>query len=340
MKDFYRLSERGRALRLRRVVQAALAEYPLDCLHLRLITNDQNGVFRVEARDGSRYVMRVYLPHPHAVDTARAEAAWLEALAQETELLVPRPVRTTIGAYHCLAAACGVPEQRCCALFSWIPGSTLDQKLNPENMRRFGSLTARLHLHAAQFKLPEGLAVTYRYDQPFPFDEPVLLFEPCYSHLLPPGRLELFHYTRDLVQQAIERLEASCEPPRLLHGDLHRWNVKVYRGRLGVLDFEDMLWGWPVQDIGTSMLYFYGDENYQAHRQAFMEGYASVTDWPERSAGEVDVFMAGRNLVLANTVLQESKPEWKEMAPRYFARVERRLRALLLGEGEFKSHEW
>jgi len=340
MLDFYALTEQGRARRLRKVVSAALENYPLDFARLRLITNSQNGVFRLDARDGKKYVMRVCLPQSQAREGIQLETAWLEALQRDTDLLLPSPIPTHSGELYCQVSAPGVPEARYCVLFSWVPGRTLDEGLNLENMQRFGALAARLHQHAVTFQPPAELKIRYRYDRIFPFDEPVLLFEPGFTHLLPPPRLEIFRYAFDRVRQAIERLKASGEPMRLLHGDLHRWNVKVFRRRLGVLDFEDMMLGWPVQDIGTTLLYFYGDEDYLSNREAFQDGYLSVTPWPETVEGEVDTFIAGRNLVLANTVLQESIPEWKEMTPRYFARVERRLRALLLGEGEFIRAGW
>ena len=48
---------------------------------------------------------------------------------------------------------------------------------------------------------------------------------------------------------------------RILHNDLHQWNVRIYRGRLSPIDFEDLMWGWPVQDIATT-LYYHLDNGY------------------------------------------------------------------------------
>jgi len=42
--------------RLRRVAEAALVAYDLDVADVSLITNDWNGVFRVDLTDGSRCV--------------------------------------------------------------------------------------------------------------------------------------------------------------------------------------------------------------------------------------------------------------------------------------------
>jgi Ser/Thr protein kinase RdoA (MazF antagonist) len=233
-----------------------------------------------------------------------------------------------------------VPEERYCVLFSWVPGTSLNKRLSLENMRRFGALAATLHRHAAGFHPSPELLTRARYDRVFPFEEPAVLFTEQYASLLPASRRQIFQEAYDRVQEAIEKLKSCGEPMRLLHGDLHRWNVRVYRTRLGVLDFEDMTWGWPVQDIGTTLLYFYGDEHYEIYRNAFIEGYQREADWPEREMGEVDTFIIGRNLTLANFVMLEKVPEWQEMAPRYFARVERRLRSLMYGEAVFNPEEW
>ena len=59
MKDFYALTERGRACRLRKLVDRALESYDLDITSVRLLSNDMNGVFRLNVADGRKYVMRV-----------------------------------------------------------------------------------------------------------------------------------------------------------------------------------------------------------------------------------------------------------------------------------------
>ena len=50
MKDYYTLTNRGRALRLRQLALAALADYDLDVKSVRLITNLFNGIFRVDTQ--------------------------------------------------------------------------------------------------------------------------------------------------------------------------------------------------------------------------------------------------------------------------------------------------
>ena len=91
---------------------------------------------------------------------------------------------------------------------------------------------------------------------------------------------------------------------RLLHGDFHVWNVLVHRGQLAAIDFEDLMWGWPIQDIGTAFYYLFHRPDFAAVRDGFRRGYEQVSPWPEAEPGDLETFIAGRALVLANDVLQ------------------------------------
>ena len=53
MTEYHDLTVRGRARRLCRLVDAALAHYDLDVVRVRLITNDTNGIFRVDTSHGA-----------------------------------------------------------------------------------------------------------------------------------------------------------------------------------------------------------------------------------------------------------------------------------------------
>jgi len=340
MTDFYKLTVRGRARRLRRVALAALRHYDLDVTRVRLVTNDMNGIFRVDTADGAKRILRVCRADglAHSLAEIRSEAAWLHALARDTDLLIPAPLPTREGDFVVTVAAPGVPEPRHCIVFSWVPGRTISKQMTGEAIAQWGALTAALHEHAAAFQPPPDFSIP-SYDKVFPFNEPITLFDEANRELLPPARRAVFEAVLAKVQEAVDRLKASGEPMRVLHGDLHQWNVNVHRGRAGAFDFEDLMWGWPVQDIATMLFYSHGEARYGAVREAFRRGYTSRRAWPEQIPGEMDTFIAGRGLVLANDILLDTDPEWRAVVPRFFARTEARLRALLAG-GAFDIKDW
>ena len=119
---------------------------------------------------------------------------------------------------------------------------------------------ARLHNHALTYQPPAELAVLH-FDHVFPFPEPVVLFDAPYASLFPPERGAVFKQAIAWAQESIDLLIAGGEPMRILHGDLHQWNVRIAHGLLSPIDFEDLMMGWPVQDIATTLYYFL-DENY------------------------------------------------------------------------------
>lgn len=328
MKPYLELTVNGQARRLRRLVQNALANYDLPVTRVRLVTNDMNGIFRLDTADGMKYILRVSSPEGgHTRDHVSAEMDWLKALSLETDLSVPQPVADRHGDLVVEATAPEVPEPRFCAIFSWVPGRDLAEVSNEENFARLGELSARLHAHALSYTPPRGLKLL-KYDRIDPFFERLVLFEPEFEHLYSPGGRQVFLCAAERIQAALNQLETCGEPMRIIHGDLHPWNVRISRGVLSPIDFEDLMLGWPVQDIATTLYYFLR-EDYEKLRSAFQAGYTRRSPWPERQSGEVDTFIAARGLGLANLVLTDPSLKNRFPPPAFLERVEKRLRKLV-----------
>jgi Ser/Thr protein kinase RdoA (MazF antagonist) len=331
MKEFGQLTYRGRALRLRRMALAALQHYDLDVKRVRLLSNHLNGIFRVDLQSGQKLVLRVCLPEPesgHSLPEIRSEMMWLDALSRDTDLGVPTPFANRQGALVTTVEVEGVPQARHCVVFGWIPGPDLADRLTLENVEKLGALSAQLHVHARTFMEPPGFSITTA-DSLFPFGDEMVLFTEEHRDLMPSDRRELFRHTAKRVEAALGALYANWQGFHVLHYDLHQWNVKVFRGKLHALDFEDLMWGYPVQDIAITFYYWQDHPQFGELRDAFRRGYTQHAGWPEHVRGQIDTFIAARGLDLANFVLGDPSPEWRENAPAFLERTESRLRALL-----------
>jgi Ser/Thr protein kinase RdoA (MazF antagonist) len=328
VKAFNDLTNRGQALRLRRMALVALKRYDLEVRQVRLVSNDLNGIFRVDTTRGQKFVLRVCLPQGgHSLEEIRSEMVWLAALRRDTNLGVPEPLATRSGELVTTVQVEGVPEPRHCVAFGWVPGPDLADRLTLENVGKMGELSARLHAYAATFQPPEGFQIKTS-DSVCPFGDPVILFDRAHRELVPPGRRELFQDAWNRVEDTLDRLYRDRGLVRVLHHDFHQWNVKVYRGKLYALDFEDLMWGFPVQDIAITFYYWQDRKDFAALREAFRQGYTRLGQWPEQVPGEIDTLIAGRGLDLANFVVQDPNPDWQRQAPSFVERTERRLRAL------------
>lgn len=327
MKPFDALTEGGRNRRLRTLALTALVEYDLEVISLRFLGRHSNSLFALTAADGRRYVVRVGIGGPvaHPASQVRSEVAWIEALARDTSITVPDPIRNRHGSPVTQVSTVGVPDRRNVVVFRWLDGRIADNSVSTGAMRAIGRVAAQLHGHAESWEPPR----TFRalsHDRVFPYDEPVVLFDGDHDGLLPPERMDVFREAELRAAAAIARLSVA-EPMRIIHGDLHRWNVKIKGGVAAPFDFEDLIWGWPVQDIAITLYYQWSDSQFRELSEAYRSGYETIAPWPEREQGEIDVFIAGRTLVIANSVLLQ--PEWRPAAPEVFERGERRIRDLL-----------
>ena len=82
---------------------------------------------------------------------------WLDAIARETDLVVPAPVADREGNLLTVASAPGVPKPRVCALFRWVKGRFCSQHdLTVRHLRMVGRLMGRLQRHSERFVPPAG----------------------------------------------------------------------------------------------------------------------------------------------------------------------------------------
>lgn len=302
MKPFDKLTERGRLRRLRVIAQEAVQAYNLQIEHLRFLTVATNTMFRVDTVQGDRYVLRIYSEGESTLDENLAEMFWLEAILRDTSLQVCVPVLNLFGEYITVVNADGVPGDRRCALFRWVPGRELHASISPQNYEKLGQIMAQLHNHAETLHPPSFLRPK-RWDKVFYYpDEPVIYNQQSYSHYFTPERIQLLDTVYRRCQDFLAGLYTGERRPIWIHGDLHYWNVHIYRGRLIVIDFEDIMQGFPIQDIAVTLYYGRDREDYPSLWQAFQNGYSSLRAWPVDDENQLETLWAARSLNFINYV--------------------------------------
>ena len=324
MRPFDTLSPRGRLRRLRRLADAALAAFEVQVERMALLGAFTNTLYRVRTAAGRTYVLRICAPGWRTETDLRSEALWLEALARDTQIGAPVPHRTPAGEAVISVRVDGVPAMCHCTLLSWIPGINLGERLSVETLTRMGALFAALHAHGAAFAPPPGFT-TRRMSHYLARGERDALFEPACIEAQQVRDREALEATRDRVEAAFTARYADPDGLRVIHNDLWHDNIKVNRGRLRPLDFEDTLWGYPVQDIAMAFedLLTEGPTGcYAAFVEAFRTGYERSAPWPERYAGEIDAFQAGRMLWVANYVAAHETTHLQGFLSRLTPRLE------------------
>ena len=329
MQSFETLTSRGQARRLRSLALAALEQYDLPVSEVSLITYHFNAIYRVDTTDRRKFVLRVNIPGIRSPGNIQSEMEWLAALRRDTDLVVPEPLRNRGGELVTTAAAAGVPEPRHAVVFSWVPGRDLRHTITPENYQRLGVFSAKLHLHAATWT-PNAVLSLDAYDRVLLFDSKRIVWEALgEDEGMPDSRVRIFRAAYRQATEMLADLYKTAGPPAILHADLHQGNVRLYRGRMHALDFDDCLLGHYVQDVGITFYYVQGHPQFHELRAAYRRGYESVRPWPETAAGQVDGMIAARELLLSQFLFEGANPAYRAMLPKFLERAEVRLRDYL-----------
>lgn len=311
MNPFNELTSMGKIRRFRPLVLKALEQYDLCVEWVKFLTIETNTMFQIRAVDGKKYVLRIYSNEETTLKENQAELFWLDALIRDTDLKVTEPIARRDGEYITIVSVPGVPEERRCVLFKWIPGRTLANYLSSVNYFKFGQTLAKLHNHASTLKpLPVSIQPK-KWDKVFYYpDEPVVYDTPEYSHLFPPERIKIINKVIERADNVFARLFNEKDGQILIHGDLHYYNVHLYRGELYVIDFEDINLGYPVQDVAVTLAYGREHDDYNEWKAAFKQGYCSEREWPIEDERTIETLMAARLVMFVNYVARiDPSPE-------------------------------
>ena len=129
--------------------------------------------------------------------------------------------------------------------------------------------------------------------------------------------LERLHLHVESAYAAVDRRDL-----RVIHCDLWHDNIKLYRGALHPLDFEDTVWGFRAHDIAMAMLDLLEDTDearYSILLEAFRRGYTAHMPWPD---APIEPFQAGRLLWKINWVARHQPQHLTGMVENYVPLLE------------------
>lgn len=319
MTEFAALSRRSQLQRLRSSAERVLAEYGIADADLRLKQLDFNATYRIDSSKG-RFALRINVNSPHGAEAVAAEAAWVEALAADTDLQVPLPARTADGAPATTARVDGLDRDLGAVLYSWLPGRDVGEEAPRVRLRALGAAMATMHEHTRTWSNPLTDAR--------PRLTGVWMDEP---DRITGDERWITKKARKPILAALEQVTEITAPlwrrkRQLIHGDLHIWNAKWHEGRLSVFDFDDCGHGLPLQDLAITSYYLRDDDGAEA---AVREGYESVRALPQHTDEQFEALLVARNLLLLNSVLESVTADMADFLPGYVEKTAGRLNGYL-----------
>jgi Ser/Thr protein kinase RdoA (MazF antagonist) len=293
---------------MRALAGAVLARYPIGVDKFTLLQHGFNTTFRVDARDGRRFALRLNVNSRRSPANVEAEVAWVAAVSRDTGLSVACPLANRAGEYVTTLPSVELDRDVHAVVFSWLTGRDAGLAPTVEKATAMGRAMATLHDHARQWSLPAGSALPALTDVFWNMPDRL-----DHAHLeLGAAEISVLREAVDIVSAVTSRVVTG--PLRPIHADLHLWNVKWNRGRLAVLDFDDSGMGAPVQDLAVSTFYLRPRHDLV---EALREGYTSVARLPQATDEDFETLVAQRNLLLLNDLLATTNAEHRGLVPRY-----------------------
>jgi len=219
----------------------------------------ENRVYDIEMEEGPHVVIKFYRPGRWSRATIQAEHDFLKAL-DENEIPVVCPLTDDQG------QSIFDINQVMFTIFPKRPGR-LEPELNKEQLTRLGRFMARLHNVGATVKNAPRL----RLDAQTYGREPLKFLTD--GNFIPLQLASRFEIIVTQICDAIAPRFAGVDYV-LLHGDCHSGNILWNRDDPYFIDFDDMLYAPPVQDIW--MLTGGDDDDGKERRDILLDAYEEM----------------------------------------------------------------
>jgi Ser/Thr protein kinase RdoA (MazF antagonist) len=269
----------------------ALELYAIQPEKVTFLQHSENITFRVDAKEGI-FLLRLHTPATlafggHGSDQAavNSEMVWLEAL-RKARFPVPPPMQTRAGEYTASVDGINI------SLLIWQEGQQLTRELeSEETAAQIGALVGRLHQQSLRWKPPRGFTRPRR-DAAY-FENAMLALWPAVED----GRIAAQDYKT--IQSSISWLSGEIRSLGLarnfyglLHGDLHRGNFLIHRGKIKIIDFSMSAFGHFAYDLGTCL-----SNVRTAYHPIFLERYQHYCALPADHQRLIEAYFLGSYVV-------------------------------------------
>jgi Ser/Thr protein kinase RdoA (MazF antagonist) len=280
----------------------ALAHFDVDAVATTFVSASENTVYRVEARDGRSYALRVHRPGYHNLAELESENAWTTALS-DAGIETPRPIATREGRGYATVPYGDAGETRHVGLIEWLDGEPLAALLGRDDpgllavFGRLGELIARMHLHAATFAPAPGFA-RHRLDvEGLVGDDPwwgPFWHVPEFS----PDEQGRVLDVRERIRRRLAVYGTGREVFGLIHADLLPVNVLARTdGAVAAIDFDDTAFGYHLYDLAVPISELTDEPHFPAIRDALLAGYQRHRPLTDEDRSLLPVFLLIRCLV-------------------------------------------
>jgi Ser/Thr protein kinase RdoA (MazF antagonist) len=277
---------------------------------VKLINLSENATYKVEAQDGRKWALRVHRDGYHSKAAIASELAWLMDLRRSGIVVTPVPVKAKNGELIQIAGHPHLPRPRHVVSFEWEEGTEpgIGQDL-AKPFEILGEVTARMHLHAQQWRRPAWFE-RHSWD----FETSLGEEKPHWGRWrdgmgVDAVKAKLFGRTADVIGQRLKAYGKRPDRFGLIHGDLRLANLLIDGKIVKVIDFDDCGFGWFMYDAATPVSFYEHEQQVPELIESWKMGYRKVRALPKADEDEIGTFVMLRRLLLVAWIGSHAETE-------------------------------
>lgn len=257
-----------------------------------LVNLSENHTFRIDGA-GAPAMLRLHRRGYQSRASIGSELSWLQAIAADTDIPVPRPIPGEDG-----EILQELEPDRFAALFGFEPGvePTADADLAPL-FTTLGRYAAQLHRQVADWQQPEGFVR--------PIWDAVGILEPAGLW----GDWRKAPHVEGEVLEVLVALDAALRRDLaaygtdigrfgLIHADMRLGNLLLDGERTVLLDFDDCGHGWFLYDLAASLSFIETSPQVPALIRAWLGGYMEIRPLQPEDLRMIDAMILLRRMAL------------------------------------------
>lgn len=292
------------------IVDEALKQYGISFAKADFFADYTNVLYKVYDTNGEVYGLKICRDGSTTLEDNMCEAFFLSLFSNE-DFLVPQVIENIYGLGVSFVSSAFFEQPRRTVLYSWVEGKVFEKNRTKSLFFELGKTMGKMHKATDGITIPEHLEAK-KWDRVFYFrGEEVLYKDERYRDKFGSKGLELYEKVIRFADEHLCKMIIKY-PLRLLHGDINPWNVLLCDDKLGIIDFEDCILGYPAQDIAIILYYYRYHDEYEAFKENLLRGYNSEIPSAKFNEFELELLMLARRLNFINYVLiiQENPCEY------------------------------
>lgn len=258
-----------------------------------LINLSENHTFRIDGSRGGRQVLRLHRPRYQSRAAIGSELSWLEAITDDTEIPVPRPIPGSDG-----EIVQEVAPDRFAALFAFEPGEEPQPEADLVPLfATLGRYAATLHNHVATWKQPEKF-VRPIWDAVGILDSAGLWGDWRKAPHVEGETLETLTELDAALRQDLRAYGTDIDRFGLIHADMRLANLLVDDDTTVLLDFDDCGHGWFLYDLAASLSFIETSPQVPALIRSWLTAYLEVRPLKPEDVHMIDALILLRRMAL------------------------------------------